>query len=162
MKTCVFAGTFDPFTVGHAFVVEKCLELFDKVVIAVGVNKDKKPLFTENERIELIKAAYLNDARVQVFSYQGMLVDFMKAHDIKYTVRGVRTEDDYKYESTMARYNQDMYPDCTTVYIQTPSNLMHVSSSAMRNILSLNSDISAYVPENCLPLIEKFIREKQN
>ena len=78
MRTCVFAGTFDPFTSGHEYVVDKCLEIFDKVIIAVGVNVDKKPFFSIDERLEIIKSVYADNDRIEVASYTGMLVDFMK------------------------------------------------------------------------------------
>lgn len=137
MKTCVFAGTFDPFTNGHAYVVEKCLEMFDKVIIAVGVNVDKTPLFNEEQRVNAIKKIYSDESRVEVLTYDGMLADFMKQKGVKVTVRGIRNQDDYKYETTMAHYNQDMYPEIITVYIPTPVELTYVSSSAIRNILEL-------------------------
>ena len=86
MKTCVFAGSFDPFTKGHQFVVDKSLEIFDKVIIAVGKNTDKKPLLTEKERVECIQKIYENDSRVEVTCFEGMLVDFMKARGILTTV----------------------------------------------------------------------------
>ena len=155
MKVCVFAGTFDPYTKGHAFVTEKCLEMFDKVVIAVGVNVDKSPMFTLPQRLEMIKAVYSNDQRVQVERFDGMLVDFMRDRNIKFSVRGIRDENDYKYETTMERYNRDMYPQMTTVYIPTPKELVHVSSSAMRNIINLNHGVSDYVPTQ----VEEYIRK---
>ena len=155
MKVCVFAGTFDPYTKGHAFVTEKCLEMFDKVVIAVGVNVDKSPMFTLPQRLEMIKAVYANDQRVQVERFDGMLVDFMRDRNIKFSVRGIRDENDYKYETTMERYNRDMYPQMTTVYIPTPKELVHVSSSAMRNIINLKHGVSDYVPTQ----VEEYIRK---
>ena len=160
MKSCVFAGTFDPFTNGHAFVVEKCLETFDKVVVAVGVNVDKKPLFNLNERMEIIKAVYKTNKNVEVCSFDGMLVDFMKERDIKFTVRGLRDSDDYKYETTMARYNQDMWKDVVTLFIPTPPELCYVSSSAMRNIIGIGSSFSEYVPKEAYGYITELIKEK--
>ena len=160
MKTCVFAGTFDPFTKGHAFVVDKCLEIFDKVVIVVGVNVDKKPLFSVEERVEIINAVYQGDDRVEVAVFDGMLVDFMKEKGIKFTIRGLRDADDYKYETTMARYNQDMYGEVTTLFIPTPANLSYVSSSAMRNIINMGAEFNEYVPEKALSMIEKLIKRK--
>jgi pantetheine-phosphate adenylyltransferase len=156
----VFAGTFDPITKGHAFVVEKCLQLFDKVVIAVGVNVDKKPLFSTDERMEIIKSAFADENRVEVKAFSGMLVDFMTENDIKFTVRGLRDADDYKYETTMARYNQDMYGGVTTLFIPTPANLSYVSSSAMRNIINLGADFNEYVPEKAIAKIKELIKNK--
>ena len=160
MKTCVFAGTFDPFTNGHLFVVEKCLETFDKVVVAVGVNVDKKPLFSIDERVKIIKEIFSGEERVEVATFDGMLVDFMKEKNIKFTVRGLRDADDYKYETTMARYNLDMWPEVITLFIPTPAELSYVSSSAMRNIIGLGSDYSEYVPKKALGLMEKLVKEK--
>lgn len=160
MKTCVFAGTFDPFTQGHEYVVDKCLEIFDKVVIAVGVNVSKQPFFSIDERVQIIKATFDGDDRVEVCTYSGMLVDFMREKGILTTVRGIRNQDDYKYETTMAQYNQDMYKDCITLYIPTPLSLAHVSSSAMRNIISLKGDVSSYVPKKSVELINAIITEK--
>lgn len=157
MKVCVFAGTFDPFTKGHAFVVEKCLEIFDKVVVAIGVNTEKKPMFSLEERKQMISLALNGEKRVEILTFTGMLTDFMKQNDIKVNVRGIRDIDDYKYENTMERYNRDMYPEMTTIYIPTPKELVHVSSSAMRNILELKGDASEYLPQGVL----EFIKEKQ-
>ncbi len=155
MKTCVFAGSFDPFTIGHEYVVEKALKTFDKVIIALGENVDKNPMFTLEQRIKIISLCYENESRVEIATFSGMLVDFMKERDIIFNLRGIRNEDDYKYETTMARFNQDAYPELITLYLPTPSSLTHVSSSAMRNILKLKGKIKDYVPEKA----EKFIKE---
>jgi pantetheine-phosphate adenylyltransferase len=160
MKTCVFAGTFDPVSRGHEFVINKCLELFDKVVVAIGVNVDKTPVFSLDERIALIRESIKSD-RVEVTSFSGMLTDFMKDRGILYSVRGLRSVDDYKYEDTMAKYNLDMYPEMLTIYIPTPNELTYVSSTAIRNIISLESDISKYMPESALALAKKFIKAKK-
>ncbi len=160
MKACVFAGTFDPFTKGHEYVVNKCLETFDKVIIAVGVNVDKTPLFCQEERVEIINSVFGGNDRVQVVTYTGMLVDFMKENGVKVTVRGIRNEQDYKYETTMAHYNKDMYDDCITMFIPTPTNLTYVSSSAIRNILSLKGDITPYVPQKAVEIINRVANQK--
>ena len=114
---CVFAGTFDPFSKGHEYIVDKCLDLFDEVVIAIGVNVDKKPMFTLDERKQIILAKYSENKRVRVCSFEGMLVDFMRKENIIHTVRGIRDEVDYKYESVMAKYNEDLFPDVVSIFI---------------------------------------------
>ncbi len=146
MKVCVFAGTFDPITIGHTFVIEKCLEIFDKVIVALGVNKEKSPMFDLSARKKMIQLA-VNSERVEIASFDGMLVDFMKKTGVKVNVRGIRDIDDYKYETTMERFNRDMYSDMTTLYIPTPKELVHISSSAIRTILSMNADASEYLPK---------------
>lgn len=160
MKVCVFAGTFDPITNGHVFVIEKCLECFDKVIVAVGVNVDKKPMFDVEERMRMISRTFDKNQAVEVAKFDGMLVDFMKKKGAKFNVRGIRNEDDYKYETTMERFNRDMYPEMTTVFIPTPKELAHISSSAMRNILELNGDFSAYVPSAVIEYING-LKEKK-
>ena len=153
MKVCVFAGTFDPITKGHAFVIEKCLETFDKVIVAVGVNVDKTPAFNLEQRVEMIKRTYKNEQRVETFS--GMLVDFMKSKGVTFNVRGIRDVKDYEYETTMERYNRDMYPEITTLFIPTPKDLVYVSSTAIRNILNNKSDASKYLPD----AVAEFIKD---
>ncbi len=160
MRTCVFAGTFDPFTNGHAFVIEECLKAFDEVVIAVGVNVDKKPLFSLEERLDMIKHVYKEEKRVKVQSFSGMLTDFMKETEIFINVRGIRDEDDYKYETTMARYNKDMYPKILTIFLPTPKDLTYVSSSAVKNIIQLNADFSTYVPKGIGEKIREILKNK--
>ncbi len=161
MKTCVFAGTFDPITSGHAFVIEKCLECFDKVIIAVGVNVDKTPLFSHEQRVELIKAEYADNPSIIVKTFDGLLTDFMKENDVFINVRGIRDQDDYKYETNMARYNQDLYPQITTLYIPTPPSLLHVSSSGVRNLMALGASFKGYMPSKALALAQKFVKEKE-
>lgn len=159
MKVCVFAGTFDPITNGHVFVIDKCLEMFDKVIVALGVNQDKKPMFSLEQRKKMISLVYENQPRVEVAEFNGMLVDFMKEKGVKINVRGIRDLDDYKYENTMERYNRDMYNEMITIYVPTPKELVHISSSAMRNILNIGGDASEYLPKQILQVIKA---EKSN
>lgn len=154
MKTCVFAGTFDPITKGHAFVIEKCLEMFDKVVVALGVNTDKTPMFSLEQRKEMISIAFKGEKRIEVAEFNGMLVEFMKKNNIKINVRGIRDLDDYKYENTMERYNRDMFSDMITIYIPTPKEFVQISSTAMRNILCLDGDASEYLPNGVFEYIK--------
>ena len=147
MKTCVFAGTFDPLTNGHAFAIDCLLKTFDKVVVAIGVNVDKNPMFSLEDRKQMILNTYAGNDKVEVKEFNGMLVDFMKKNDILVNVRGIRDVDDYKYETTMERYNRDMYPEMVTIYIPTPKDLVQVSSTAMRNIIELKGDCSKYIPK---------------
>ena len=102
----------------------------------------------------MISLAYKDQDRVEVQKFDGMLVEFMKKNNVLINVRGIRDIDDYKYETTMERYNRDMYSEMTTVYIPTPKDLVQVSSSAMRNIINLKGDISPYVPN----AVEQFIK----
>lgn len=161
MKACVFAGTFDPFSKGHEYIVDKCLDLFDEVVIAIGVNVDKKPMFTLDERKQIILAKYSENKRVRVCSFEGMLVDFMRKENIIHTVRGIRDEVDYKYESVMAKYNEDLFPDVVSIFIPTPNELSYISSTAVRNIIELGSDFSKYLPKESVKVVKDIIKSKK-
>ena len=121
--------------------------MFDKVVVALGVNQDKTPMFDLESRKKMIELAVGGNKKVEIASFDGMLVDFMKKNGIKVNVRGIRDIDDYKYETTMERFNRDMYGDMTTIYIPTPKELVHISSSAIRTILSMGTDASEYLPK---------------
>ena len=132
MSVCVFAGTFDPFTNGHEYVVEKCLEMFDKVIIAVGVNVDKKPLFTTEERVDIINAVYQENDKIEVAVFEGMLVDFMKKKGAIYNVRGVRNACDFEYENKMHHYNLAHFSDLITIYLPCSESLIEVSSTSAR------------------------------
>lgn len=161
MKACVFAGTFDPITNGHVYVINECLKMFDKVFVAVGVNRDKKPQFTLEERINLIKETYLDNPNVVVKEFEGMLTDFMKREGITFNVRGIRDEKDYEYEAKMNKFNSEMFPELTTIFLPTPAKLEHLSSSAVRNILSYDKEIDLYVPKAVSKLIEEKKKAKK-
>ena len=160
MKTCVFAGTFDPITNGHKNMIDSCLNLFDKVIIGVGVNEKKKPMFSVEDRVAFINAIYGSNDRVEVLSFSGLLVDFMKMHNASIYVRGLRNEEDYKYESVMAKYNKDLFKELTTVFLPTPEGLSYVSSSGVRALIQLGSDVKGYVPEECYGLLMKLLENK--
>jgi pantetheine-phosphate adenylyltransferase len=115
-------------------------------------------MFTLEERTEMIKRHYDGDSRVEIVHFDGMLTKFMKERDIKINVRGIRDQDDYKYETVMERYNRDMYPEMITLYIPTPKELVHISSSAMRNILSIDGNIEKYVSAP----VAQYIRQLKN
>ena len=158
MKTCVFAGTFDPLTNGHVYVINKCLQTFGKVIVAVGANHDKSPTFTLSERVDMIKQTFTDNPNVVVKEFNGMLVEFMKEENVQINVRGIRDEKDYNYETQMAKYNQDLYPEITTLFIPTPAELEHVSSSGVRTIMGYKTSADKFVP----PVVAQKIKEKFN
>ncbi len=161
MRTCVFAGTFDPVTTGHEDMINRCAKMYDKVVIAVGVNGEKEPYFTMAERVAILEKAFEGNPKIEVATFDGLLIDFMKSRGIKINVRGLRNERDYTYETEMACYNEDFYPELITVYLPTPKRLSYVSSSAVRKIIGIGADISGYVPENAVALVNEYISLKK-
>lgn len=161
MKTCVFAGTFDPFTVGHADVVEKCKKIFDKVVIALGVNGEKTPFFSLEERKAVLENIYAGDSQVEIACFNGLLVDFMKENGYTVYVRGVRNEEDYKYETLTCCYNEDFYPELITVYIPTPKKFEHISSTSVREVIKMGANFDRYIPEKAVKLTKEFLARKK-
>lgn len=161
MRECVFAGTFDPFTVGHKDVVEKCLKMFDRVHVAVLNNHDKTPLFDGTQRVEFIKKIFGGDDRVVVEHSDGLLVDFMKEKNISINVRGIRNAEDFKYETNMFYYNQEMYPELITVYLPASLNRTHISSTSIRMLINAGADISPYVPQEIVADVTAALREKR-
>jgi len=146
MRTALFPGTFDPFTLGHSSIVDRGLQLFDRIVIAIGVNAEKKTYFTLQERLEHIKACYVNNDRVEVCSYDGLTVEFAQENGAGFILRGVRSITDFEYERQLS----DIYrrlSDIDTVCLFTEPSLSFIQSSMVRDLLRYNKDVSAYVPD---------------
>lgn len=157
MKKCVFAGSFDPFTVGHELIARKCLELFDEAIVAVGINSEKKPTFSLDERVSFIKAVFSDEKRITVRTFSGLLVDFMRENDVKFTVRGIRNEKDYAYESNMAKINKGLDERVTTLFLQVDEKFASVSSTAVRLALEDGLPLDGLVPEKEIaPLLSAF------
>jgi pantetheine-phosphate adenylyltransferase len=142
----VFPGSFDPFTLGHAAVVEEALRLFDKVVIGVGDNISKRGLLDVEQRVALIRDIYAANPRVEVRSYSSLTGDFAEECGARAIVRGVRTTSDFEYEQNLAAVNRHLYPSLSTVILSTPAELSHISSSAVRELLSFGRDVGEFMP----------------
>jgi pantetheine-phosphate adenylyltransferase len=154
MKIAIFPGTFDPFTIGHASIVERGLLLFDKVIIAIGVNDTKKTLYTIEQRMEQISACYANEPRVEICSYQGLTVQF--AQDIKagFILRGIRSLTDFEYERLLSDVNRTI-SDIETICLFTEPKYSGIQSNVVRELLKYNQDVSAFVPQAILKFLKK-------
>ena len=147
MKTALFPGSFDPFTVGHQARVSEGLRFFDRVIVAVGENPDKRGLLTTENRKRLIEDLYRDEPRVEVVSYSGLTGNYCREHEIKFILRGMRNTVDFDFERNMMQINQRLYPEITTVLLFTPSEYVAVSSSVIREILSFGGDVAQFMPE---------------
>lgn len=145
MKTGLFAGTFDPFTIGHASVVRRALQLFDRVVVAVGVNDAKHPETTAQQRVEAIRNLYADDERVTVVAYSGLTVDVAREHGAAFIVKGVRSVRDYESEREQAEVNRRL-AGIDTVLLMAEPGLEAVSSSTVRSLRSFGRDVSEFLP----------------
>lgn len=146
MKTVVFPGSFDPFTLGHANLVERALRIFDRVIIAVGYNVDKQGWIPVDERVRAVQELYLEESRVKVMSYNNLTVDFAKENNAGFILRGVRTMQDYEYERQMADINHTL-DGIETVVLFTDNTLSSISSSMVRELHHFGRDIARFLPE---------------
>lgn len=144
-KTLLFPGSFDPFTIGHKWIVDKALEIADKVVVAIGVNENKKRTFAVEDVAEKIKKAYAQDLRVEVITYKGLTIDIAKEVEATAIVRGVRSTIDFEYEKNIADINREL-SGIETILLCTHPTLSHVSSSMVRELNHFGYDISKYIP----------------
>ena len=145
-KVAVFPGTFDPFTVGHEAIVRRALPLFDRVVIAVGMNISKKTLFSVEQRVAMINEVFADENRVEVSSFEGLTVDFCTKIGAKYLLRGLRTAADFEYERAIGQVNKAMKPDVESVFLLTSPEHTPVNSTIVRDILVNGGDASKFIP----------------
>lgn len=161
MKKCVFAGTFDPPTLGHKDIVLKCLELFDEVIVAILINPNKKPLFTVEERRCMLEKVFAGNSRVRVLAYDGLTVDLLKRENVRFYVRGIRNGTDYDYEAQLNYINVDMYKDMITVFLPTRQEFLHISSGLVKDALRFHKNVDKYVPEEIRGDLKKYLQEAE-
>jgi pantetheine-phosphate adenylyltransferase len=151
-RIAVYPGSFDPLHNGHLDIIERCLPLFDEVVIAVLYNEQKKPLFTVDERMEVIRSLVDCHAECRVESFSGLLVDFMDRIGARAVVRGLRAVSDFEYEFQMALMNRRLNPRVETVFMMPKEDYSYLSSRLVKEVYSLGGDITGLVPE---PVLER-------
>ena len=145
MKRAIFPGTFDPFTIGHYSIVKRGLEIFDEIIIGIGVNHLKKTLFDEEKRLDIIQQAFKDEPRVKIKVYNSLTVDLAQEVDAQYILRGLRTIADFEYERTIADTNR-ILSGVETVILFTEAAYAHISSTVARDLMSHGKDITAYLP----------------
>ncbi|MCR5003277.1 MAG: pantetheine-phosphate adenylyltransferase [Bacteroidales bacterium] len=146
-RTAVFPGSFDPFTAGHLNILKRALTMFDKVIVAVGINQDKRGFFTMEQKMDIIRQATKGIEGVSVMSYSNLTVDFCRQSGVKHIVRGVRNMIDFETERSIADANRRLAPEIETIIIPTAQEFAHISSSAVRDIIRHNGDTSLFLPE---------------
>ena len=146
-KIAVFPGSFSPFSIGHQSVIEKALPLFDKVIISIGINSEKDQYFSIEERVQWIESVYGNNEKIEIKRYEGLTVDFCKKEGSNFILRGLRDSHDFKFEKNIAQMNKDLNPDIETIFIITPPEMSHISSSLIRDIIKNGGDISKFIPK---------------
>ncbi|CDC92786.1 phosphopantetheine adenylyltransferase [Roseburia sp. CAG:380] len=155
MSTAVFPGSFDPVTTGHVDLIRRASRMFDRLVVGVLVNSAKQPLFSKEERVAMLREITANQDNIEVSSFEGLLVDFVKEQHADAIVRGLRTPGDFEYELPLAQANHKLSVQADTIFLASAPEYSYISSSAVRELLRYQADISGYVPETVL----RYMRE---
>lgn len=146
-RKALFPGSFDPFTAGHLNILRRALTMFDEIVIAVGVNQDKRGFFSMDERMDIIRQAVRGMKGIEIIKYDKLTIDTCREHGIAHIVRGVRNMLDFENERAIADANRRLAPEIETIIIPTAQEFAHISSSAVRDILKHKGDTSLFLPE---------------
>jgi pantetheine-phosphate adenylyltransferase len=159
MKTAIFPGSFDPFTLGHLDVLNSALLLFDKVIVAVGNNTTKAGFFPQQARVEMIKEATKGIKDIEVVCYNGMTIELCKKMDVSFIVRGLRTTTDFELESVIAQANKQMEGHILTVFIPASSEFSFISSTVVRDVLLNGGDATYFLPKSID--IDKYLKMRK-
>src|SRR5687768_15408756 len=156
MDKAVYPGTFDPITRGHEDLVRRASGLFDQVVVAVAVSSGKKPFFTQNERVEMVREVLADYPNVEVMAFSGLLMEFAQQENARVILRGLRAVSDFEYEFQMAGMNRSIYPDVETLFLTPSEQYMFISATIVREIALLGGKVDKFVH----PLISEQLRMK--
>ena len=147
MKRAIFPGSFDPITLGHFDIIKRGVTLFDEVIVAIGVNSEKKYMFSLDERKTFIEEAFANEPKVKVVTYEGLTVDFCKSVHAEFILRGLRNPADFEFEKAIAHANRRL-STIETVFLLTSAKTSFISSSIVRDVIKNNGDYTKFVPES--------------
>jgi pantetheine-phosphate adenylyltransferase len=155
-KIAIYPGSFDPMTYGHIDIVERALEIFDKVIIAIADNAEKRPLFSTQERLQIIKNIFKDTPHIIVDSFKGLLVDYVAKTNAKVIIRGLRATSDFEYEFHMASMNRSLNPHLDTLFMMTNKDYFFVSSRTIKEVAKLGGGVEGLVPD----LVARRLKEK--
>ncbi|NLL92107.1 MAG: pantetheine-phosphate adenylyltransferase [Ruminococcaceae bacterium] len=159
MRTTIYPGSFDPITKGHLDIIKRAAKLFDKLIVVVLTNPDKEACFTIRERVEFVEKVTKDLENVEVDTFDGLLADYVKIRGAGSIVKGLRALSDFEYEFQMALTNKQINPDMETLFLNTSSEYMYLSSSIVKQVGFFGGDISDFVPEEIIDDITKKIRK---
>jgi len=145
-KYAIYAGTFDPLTLGHLDLIERSAEIFERLILAVAVDSPKEALFSVEERVEMTRRVIKDLSNVEVERFSGLLIDYARSRSVRVLIRGLRAYSDFEYEFQMALTNRKMAPEMETLFMMPKENHSYVSSSTVKQIARLGGDVSEFVP----------------
>jgi pantetheine-phosphate adenylyltransferase len=154
-RICLFPGTFDPLTLGHVDIINRALPLFDLIVVGVGTNSSKAPMFSAEQRLKWIQEIYKEEPRVKGAVYEGLTIDFCKRVGARFILRGIRYVSDFEYEKTIADANRAMDPSLETIFLTGEPKYTSVASTIVRDILRNNGDASPFLPDLVIHSLKK-------
>jgi pantetheine-phosphate adenylyltransferase len=157
MKLAVYPGSFDPLTNGHVDIIERGTHLFDRIIVAILINVEKSPLFSMQERVEIVREVFKGHPNVEVDTFEGLLVDYVAARKADVIVRGLRALSDFETEFQMALMNRRLSPDIETVFMMPAEQYTYISSRLIKEVFSLGGQVRGLVPE----IVESRLKEKQ-
>jgi pantetheine-phosphate adenylyltransferase len=146
-RTAIYPGSFDPMTLGHVNIVERSLEVFDEVIVAVLRHPEKRAMFSVEERVEMMKNIFSMQPRVRIESFDGLLVDYVRSTGSRTVIRGLRAVQDFEYEFQMTMMNRRLAPDIDTVFMMTDEEFFYIASRTVKEVAALGGDITGLVPE---------------
>lgn len=158
MTVAIYPGSFDPITLGHLDIIERSSRIFDEVVVAIGINPTKNPMFSVEEKKNLIEESVKHLDNVSVVSFEGLLVNFINQYDKKVIIKGLRAVSDFEYELQMASVNKDLNKEAETFFLPTSIQYSFLSSSIVRGLSKEGGNISSYVT----PVVEEALKKKVN
>jgi len=154
-RVCLFPGTFDPVTLGHVDIIDRAIPLFEKIIVGIGKNTTKAPMFTPEQRLGWIREIYKNESRVEGAIYEGLTVDFCKKGNAKFILRGIRYVSDFEYEKTIADANRTLDGSIETIFLTGEPKYTSVASTIVRDIIRNGGDASHFLPEIVFASIKK-------
>lgn len=146
-RICLFPGTFDPLTLGHVDIIDRAISLFDKIIVGIGLNASKEPMFSADQRVEWINEIYKNEERVEGAIYEGLTVDYCTVIGAKYILRGIRYVSDFEYEKTIADANRTLDKTIETIFLTGEPKYTSVASTIVRDIIRNGGNASPFLPE---------------
>jgi pantetheine-phosphate adenylyltransferase len=146
-KIAMFPGSFDPITKGHESVIKRAAPLFDKLIVAIGINTEKKGYFSVEQRKKWLMEVFKDQPNIEIMEYEGLTVDFCKKVNAKFLLRGLRTSADFEFERSIGQTNKMLYPDIETLFLLTTPEHTALNSSIVRDVIKNGGDVSAFVPD---------------